>query len=92
MYIWQPGIAATQPATLLGFPILEFEDMPDPATDSLSIAFGNMAEAYQIVDRQGVRVIRDNLTNKPYVGFYTVKRTGGDVVNFEAIKLLEFTA
>lgn len=92
MYIWQPGIAATQPATLLGFPILEFENMPNPATDSLSIAFGNMAEAYQIVDRQGVRVIRDNLTNKPYVGFYTVKRTGGDVVNFEAIKLLEFTA
>lgn len=92
MYIWQPGIAATQPATLLGFPILEFEDMPNPATDSLSVAFGNMAEAYQIVDRQGVRVIRDNLTNKPYVGFYTVKRTGGDVVNFEAIKLLEFTA
>ena len=92
MYIWQPGIAASQPATLLGFPILEFEDMPDPATDSLSIAFGNMGEAYQIVDRAGIRVIRDQYTNKPFINFYSCKRVGGDVVNFEAIKLLEFTA
>lgn len=92
MYLWQPGIAAGQPASILGFPVLEFEDMADPATDSLSIAFGNMGEAYQIVDRQGIRVLRDPYTNKPYVHFYTTRRTGGDVVNFEAIKLIEFTA
>jgi HK97 family phage major capsid protein len=89
-YIWQPGIAAGQPASLLGFPVVEFEDMPDIAADSLSIAFANWSEAYQIVDRQGVRVLRDPYTNKPYVGFYTVKRTGGDVLNFEAIKLIKF--
>jgi HK97 family phage major capsid protein len=92
MYLWQPGLSAGQPASVLGFPVLEFEDMPDPATDSLSIAFGNMGEAYQIVDRQGIRILRDPYTNKPYVHFYTTRRTGGDVLNFEAIKLIEFTA
>jgi len=92
MYIWQPGIAAGQPSTLLGFPVVEFEDMEAPGVTSLSAAFGNMGEAYQIVDRQGIRVLRDPYTNKPYVHFYTVKRTGGDVVNFEAIKILRLGA
>lgn len=91
-YLWQPGIAAGQPATLLGFPVIEFEDMPDLADGSLSMAFGNMAEGYQVVDRQGIRVLRDPYTNKPFVGFYTVKRTGGDVLNFEAIKIVQFGA
>lgn len=89
-YLWAPGLAVGQPATLLGYSILEFEDMPDLGADSLSVAFANMGEAYQIVDRQGIRVLRDPYTNKPYVGFYTVKRTGGAVLNFEAIKLLKF--
>ena len=89
-YLWQPGIAAGQPAQLLGYPVLEFEDMPELGADSLSIAFANMAEGYQIVDRHGIRVLRDPYTNKPYVGFYTIRRTGGDVINFEAIKLIQF--
>jgi HK97 family phage major capsid protein len=91
-YLWSPGIAAGQPATLLGYPVASFEDMPDPATDSLSIAVGDMREAYQIVDRLGIRTLRDPYSSKPYVEFYTTKRVGGDVVNFEAIKLIEFTA
>lgn len=91
-YLWSPGIAAGQPATLLGYPVASFEDMPDPATDSLSIAVGDMREAYQIVDRLGIRTLRDPYSAKPYVEFYTTKRVGGDVVNFEAIKLIEFTA
>lgn len=89
-YLWAPGLSVGQPATLLGYSVLEFEDMPDLGANSLSIAFANMGEAYQIVDRQGIRVLRDPYTNKPYVGFYTVKRTGGAVLNFEAIKLLKF--
>ena len=89
-YLWAPGLAAGMPATLLGYPVLEFEDMPDLGSDSLSIAFANMGEAYQIVDRQGIRVLRDPFTSKPFVGFYSVKRTGGDVINFEAIKLIKF--
>lgn len=87
-YIWQPGIAAGQPATLLGYPVASFEDMPAPATGSLSIAVGDMREAYQIVDRIGIRTLRDPYSAKPYVEFYTTKRVGGDVVNFEAIKLI----
>ena len=90
-YLWQPGIAAGQPAQLLGYPVLEFEDMPDLADGSVSIAFANMSEAYQIVDRHGIRVLRDPYTNKPFVGFYTIRRTGGDVVNFEALNLIEFS-
>ena len=90
-YLWQPGIAAGQPSTILGYPVASFEDMPDPAQDSLSIAFGDMREAYQIVDRMGIRTLRDPFTSKPYVGFYTTKRTGGDVINFEALKLVRFS-
>ncbi len=92
-YIWSPGIAADQPATLLGYPVAPaFEDMADIATGSLSIAVGDMRSAYQIVERQGMRVLRDNLTNKPYVGFYSVRRCGGGLVNGEAIKLIDFSA
>lgn len=90
--IWVPGAAAGQPATLLGYPTASFEDMPDIATGSLSIAVGDMRAAYQIVDRVGIRVLRDPYSNKPYVHFYTTKRTGGDVVNFEALKLINFQA
>lgn len=91
-YLWQPGLAAGEPSTLAGYNIIEFEDMPDPATDSLSIAFADFGEAYQIVDRSGIRVLRDPYSSKPYIEFYTVKRVGGDVLNFEAIKLIEFTS
>lgn len=91
-YIWQAGLSAGQPATVLGYPVAPFEDMPNPATDSLSIAVADWREAYQIVDRIGIRTLRDPYSSKPYVEFYTTKRVGGDVVNFEAIKLVEFTA
>lgn len=77
---------------LLGFPIDNFEDMPAIAADSLSIAFANWRRGYYIIDRMGFRVLRDPFTNKPYVGFYITKRTGGDVRNFDAIKLVKFAA
>ena len=91
-YIWQTGLQAGQPATLLGFPVMESEDMSDVAADSLSIAFGNWRQGYQIVDRTGIRVLRDPFTAKPFTLFDTTKRVGGDVVNFEAIKLLKMAA
>ena len=91
-YLWQPGITAGQPSTILGFPTIEAEEMPDLAADSLSIAFGDFKRGYLIVDRQGVRVLRDPYSNKPYVAFYTTKRVGGGIQNFEAIKLLKFSA
>lgn len=89
-YLWAPDFAVKQAGTLLGYPIVEGEDMPVIAANSLSIAFGDFREAYQIVDRLGIRVLRDPFTNKPYVRFYTTKRVGGDVVNFEALKLMKF--
>lgn len=91
-YLWSPGIAAGQPATVLGYPVAAFEDMPDPATGSLSIAVGDMRQAYQIVDRQGIRMLRDPYTAKPKILFYATKRTGGTVVNGEALKLIQFAA
>src|SRR5207253_2968002 len=68
-YIWQPGVAAGQPATLLGYPVSEAEDMPDVAANSYSIAFGDFSRGYLIVDRVGVRVLRDPYSAKPYVLF-----------------------
>lgn len=91
-YLWSPGIAAGQPATVLGYPVAAFEDMPDPATGSLSIAVGDMRQAYQIVDRSGIRMLRDPYTAKPKILFYATKRTGGTVVNGEALKLIQFAA
>lgn len=91
-YMWQPNFGETAGANLLGFPIVEAEDMPAIAADSFSIAFGNMNLGYQIVDRIGIRVLRDPFTDKPYIKFYTTKRVGGDVVNFEAIKIMKFAA
>lgn len=91
-YLWQPDFQLKQGGTLLGFDVLEAEDMPEIAANSLSIAFGDFDAGYQIVDRQGIRILRDSFTAKPYVKFYTTKRVGGDVVNFEAIKLLKFAA
>lgn len=89
-YVWVPG-AVGEPSSLLGHGIAVFDDMPVIAAGSLSIAFGDMREAYQIVDRMGTRVLRDPFTAKPYIKFYTTKRVGGDVVNFEALKLVKFT-
>lgn len=91
-YIWQPGLQAGQPPLILGFPVTEAEDMPALAANSLSLAFGNFRIGYQIFDRQGLRVIRDAVTTKGYVKFYTTKRVGGGVTNFEAIKFIKFNS
>ena len=91
-YLWQPPAQANGNATLMTFPIVEAEDMPDVAANSLSIAFGDFKRGYLVVDRQGVRVLRDPFTAKPYVLFYTTKRVGGGVQDFDAIKLLKFAA
>lgn len=91
-YLWRPPAVAGQHASLMGFPIAEAEDMPDIAANSMAIAFGNFAAGYLVVDRTGVRVLRDPYSAKPYVLFYTTKRVGGGVQNFEAIKLIKFSA
>lgn len=91
-YIWQPGLQQGQPQVLLGYPIVVAEDMPALGTGSLSLALGDFNAGYQIVDRLGVRVLRDPFTDKPYVKFYSIRRTGGGVTNFEAIKFIQFAS
>ena len=91
-YLWQPPAQIAGRASLLTFPVVEAEDMPDIAADSLSIAFGDFRRGYLVVDRQGVRVLRDPYSAKPYVLFYTTKRVGGGVQDFDAIKLMKFAA
>ena len=91
-YIWQPGLAAGAPDTLLGVPVAAAADMPVAAANSLSVAVGDFKRGYKIVDRVGIRMLRDPFTDKPYVKFYTTKRVGGEVVNSEAIKLLKLSA
>ena len=91
-FLWQPGLVSGQPDTLLGYPLVEAEDMPDIAADSLSIAFGNFKAGYLIAERSETQILRDPYTHKPFVHFYATKRIGGQVSNSEAIKLMKFTA
>lgn len=88
-FIWQPGIMDGQPARLLGYPVIEAEDMPDVAANAFPIAFGNFEAGYLIAERSATRILRDPYTNKPYVNFYATKRIGGQVLDSDAIKLLK---
>ena len=89
-YLWQPAVQAGQPANVFGIPVLEFEDLADPTADGdLPYAVGDFSRGYQIVDRIGMSVLRDPFSSKPYVEYYFRTRCGGDVINFEAIKIYE---
>ena len=89
-FLWQPGLVSGQPDTLLGYPVVEAEDMPAISGNSHSVAFGNFREGYLIAERSATSILRDPFTNKPFVHFYATKRIGGQVMNSEAIKLLKF--
>ena len=88
-FLWQPGLVAGQPDRLLGYPVVEAEDMPDVATGAFPIAFGNFRAGYLIAERTATQVLRDPFTNKPFVHFYATKRVGGQVLDSAAIKLLK---
>ena len=88
-YLWQENYVAGQPATLAGYPVVEVAGMPTMATGNISILFGDMEKTYLVIDRLGTRVLRDPLTNKPYVHFYTTKRVGGGVQNPEYMKAIK---
>lgn len=91
-YLWEPSLQAGQPDRLLGYPVRIDQYMPSLTTGSLSLAFGDFREAYTIVDRIGVRTLRDPYTAKPYIRFYSTKRTGAGAVNTEAAKFLKFAS
>ncbi|WP_050527432.1 phage major capsid protein [Pseudorhodobacter aquimaris] len=89
-FLWSDGLAAGEPARLMGYPVLIAEDMPDIAANAYGIAFGDFASGYTIAERPDLRVMRDPFSAKPHVLFYATKRVGGDVSDFAAIKLLKF--
>lgn len=89
-YLWQPGESQGATPTLMHFPVIESEDMPNIGADAAAIAFGDFKRGYLIVDRLGLRVLRDPYSAKPYVLFYSTKRVGGGVQDFDAIKLMKF--
>lgn len=91
-YLWRPGLMENAPDTLLGKPIAIDDNMPDIGASAFPIAYANFKRAYLIIDRMGVRVLRDPYTARPYVCFYTTKRVGGGIVMYEAIKLLKVSA
>ncbi|MCF6234352.1 MAG: phage major capsid protein [Rhodobacteraceae bacterium] len=89
-FMWSDGLAAGEPARLMGYPVVVAEDMPDAAADSMSIAFGDFNAGYTVAERPDLRVLRDPFSAKPHVLFYATKRVGGDVSDFAAIKLMKF--
>jgi HK97 family phage major capsid protein len=91
-FLWQPGLVEGQPDRLLGYPVVEAEDMPDVAGGTFPIAFGNFRHGYLIAEHSAIRVLRDPFTNKPFVHFYATKRVGGKVLDSNAIKLLKIEA
>jgi HK97 family phage major capsid protein len=90
-FVWQPSLSAGQPATLLGYPVVEAEDMPDVAANALAIAFGNFRMGYLVTERSETQILRDPYSNKPFVHFYATKRVGGCVANSEAIKVMRIS-
>jgi HK97 family phage major capsid protein len=91
-FLWQPGLVEGQPDRLLGYPVVEAEDMPDIAAGSFPIAFGNFRHGYIVTERSATQILRDPFTNKPFVHFYATKRVGGQVLDSAAIKLLKIEA
>lgn len=91
-FLWQPGLIEGQPNRLLGYPVVEAEDMPDVAANAFPIAFGNFRAGYLIAERSATAILRDPFTNKPFVHFYATKRIGGQVLDSDAIKLLKIEA
>ncbi len=89
-FLWSDGLAAGEPARLMGYPVLIAEDMPDIGLDSLAMAFGDFGAGYTVAERPDLRILRDPFSAKPHVLFYATKRVGGDVSDFAAIKLLKF--
>jgi len=90
-YLWQGGLQAGTPALLLGRPVEFAEDMPATASGTYPVLFGDIRRAYTIVERPGLRMLKDPFTSKPYTKFYTTKRVGGGLVDSDAIKAIKVT-
>lgn len=87
-YLWQPSFALNAPDTLLGAEVVECAEMPTMVEGAYAVALADFKEAYQIVDRRDIRVLRDPYTDKPFIKYYATKRVGGAVNNVNAMRLL----
>ncbi|WP_299596598.1 phage major capsid protein [uncultured Tateyamaria sp.] len=90
-YLWRESLADGQPATILGRPVYEAVDMPDPVPNAKAAIFGDFSRAYRIVSRVDLSVLRDpyTLAGKSAVKFHARQRVGGDVVQPEAVRVLQ---
>jgi HK97 family phage major capsid protein len=88
-FLWSDGLAAGEPARLMGYPVVVSEDMPDVGANAYPIAFGDFRAGYTIAERPDLRILRDPFSAKPNVLFYANKRVGGDITDYAAIKLLK---
>jgi len=87
-YLWKPGFADDKAATILGLSVRMSTTMPLMGVASrLPVALADWQEAYMVVDRLGITIQRDPYSSKPMVEFYTRKRVGADVINFQSLKL-----
>ena len=78
---------------LLGKRVIFADDMQAIGTGAnLAVAYGDFSRAYTILDRVGLQVLRDPYTAHPYTIFHLTRRTGGDVTNFDAVKLTRLAA
>ena len=93
-FLWQPSGIAGQPATIAGFPITQAPELTStPLIDNAEgLVFGNFRKGYKIIDRMGVAVLRDNLTQYPNIAYKTKKRMSGAVQKGEALKILKTKA
>lgn len=90
-YLWQPSFVAGQPSTILGFPVTEVADMPDVDANAVALMFGDFSQGYMVLDRVGIRVLRDPYTHKPHISFYTTKRVGGGLLNPDCMKAMKIS-
>lgn len=88
-FLWQPSLQAGSPDMLLGYEIVEMEDMPEVATGNLAIAFGDFTSSYSIADRIGMSMLYNPYSNAPYIAYQSRKRVGGGVTNTESYKVLK---
>ncbi len=93
-FLWSPKINYNMPETLLGYKVLCSEYMPQYKAESKGeaiILFGDFKSAYKIIDHREIPIMRDPYSNRPFVGFYAVKRVGGDLVNPDALVALTYS-
>jgi HK97 family phage major capsid protein len=88
-YLWRPSMSTTEPPSLLGRPVFFDENMPAVSGGNYPIALADLQRGYTIVDRLGMRFLRDPFSDKPHVHVYCYRRTGGAVALTDAIKLMK---